>query len=251
MKLKGKTALITGGGSGIGRATASLFAREGAHVVCVDINSDRGLETVSMIKEWDKEALFIEADVSASNQVLSMAKKCKESLSQLDILFNNAGEAIWESFEMTTERTWLKMLETNLSSIFFCSINLLPLMRKCKRGTIINHASIDAIMGNPHLAAYSAAKGGIIPLTHVMAYDLAKYNIRVNCLCTGGIPTAINSGVAGLMDRLVSATPAGRLGVVEEVASTVLFLASDDSSYVNGATIVVDGGRTTITPGTA
>ena len=250
MKLKNKIALITGAGSGIGRATALLFAQEAAHVLCVDINDQTGLETVKMLKQGNKRALFIHADVSDSEQVRSMAQKCRQSVTHIDILFNNAGSTIWEGFEATSEETWSKMIGINLTGIFLCSKYLLPLIKLSRAGSIINHASIDAILGNPQLAAYSAAKGGIIPLNHVMAHDLAKYNIRVNCLCTGGIATTLNAPFPELRERLISATPVGRLGKPEEVACAVLFLASDESSYINGTTIVIDGGRTSITPGT-
>jgi NAD(P)-dependent dehydrogenase (short-subunit alcohol dehydrogenase family) len=254
MRLKGKTAVITGSSSGIGRATAILFAREGALVVCVDVDEKGGRETVETINQYKQKALFIQTDVSNVEEVQRMAQRCEKSLKQVDILFNNAGYAIWQGFEATTEDTWSKMVGTNLTGVFLCSKYLLPLIKVAGGGSIINNASIDGLLGNPQVAAYSASKGGIIPLTHVMAHDLAKYNIRVNCLCTGGIDTAITDLLAKevsseALQKLVTATPMKRMGTPDEVANTVLFLASDESSFVNGSTLVVDGGRTAITPG--
>lgn len=253
MRLKGKIAVITGAGSGTGRATAVLFAREGARVICVDVDEKGGKETVEIINQGKQEAFFIQADVSNLEQVQSMAKKCQERLGKVDILFNNAGRLAWQSFEDTAEETWSQMIGINLTGVFLCSKHLLPLMKKAGTGSIINHASIDGFLGNPYLAAYSAAKGGVIPLTHVMAHDLARYKIRVNCLCTGGIATTMISQVTGLapemVKRFIAITPLGRMGTPEEVAYVALFFASDESSFVTGANLVVDGGRSGITQG--
>ncbi len=253
MRLKGKIAVITGSSSGIGRATTILFAREGALVVCVDVDEKGGRETVETVNQYKQKALFIQTDVSNVEEVQRMAQQCQKSLKQVDILFNNAGYPIWQGFEATTEETWSKMVGTNLTGVFLCSKYLLPLIKVAGGASIINHASIDGLLGNPQVAAYSAAKGGIIPLTHVMAHDLAKYNIRVNCLSTGGIDTAMTDLLAKVsseaLQKLIAATPMRRMGTPDEVANTVLFLASDESSFVNGSTLVVDGGRAVITQG--
>ncbi|MFC1983851.1 SDR family NAD(P)-dependent oxidoreductase [Chloroflexota bacterium] len=249
MRLKDKISVITGAGSGIGRATALLFAREGARVVCVDVDEQKGKETVDMINQGKRNSIFIQADVSKSEEVQRMAEECRQSVKQVDILFNNAGYAIHQGFEATTEQSWSQMVGVNLTGIFLCSKYLVPLIKMAKAGSIINHASVDAILGNPRLAAYSAAKGGIVPLTHVMAYDLAQYNIRVNCLCTGGIMTAMRAPEPN--QGLLNGIPLKRLGTPEEVAPAVLFLASDEASYINGATLVIDGGRTAITQSTS
>jgi len=248
MRLKDKISVITGAGSGIGRATALLFAREGARVVCVDINEQKGKETVDMINQEKRNSIFIQADVSKSEEVQRMVEKCRQSVKQVDILFNNAGYAVRQGFEATTEQTWSQMVGINLTGIFFCSKYLLPLIKMARAGSIINHASIDAFLGNPQIAAYSAAKGGIIPLTHVMACELAQYNIRVNCLCTGGIITAMRAREPN--QRLLNVIPMRRMGTPEEIAPAVLFLASDEASYITGSTLVIDGGRTAITQGT-
>ncbi|MFC2066614.1 SDR family NAD(P)-dependent oxidoreductase [Chloroflexota bacterium] len=249
MRLINKTAVVTGASSGIGKATAILFAQEGARVLCVDVDVQRGRETVDLINQnRQQKAWFIQADVSIGKEVQRMVEECEQSVEKVDILFNNAGQAIEQGFEETTEKAWSQMLEVNLTSIFLCSKYLLPMMRSGGAGSVINHASVDAFLGNPRVAAYSAAKGGIIPLTHVMAHDLAQYNIRVNCLCTAGISTPLM--LPDLPKKLAAVTPMKRMGMPEEVAYAALFLASDEASYVTGASIVVDGGRTVITQGT-
>jgi NAD(P)-dependent dehydrogenase (short-subunit alcohol dehydrogenase family) len=167
----------------------------------------------------------------------------------LDVLFNNAGRTAMQAFEDTSEETWHAMLNLHLTGVFLCSKYLLPLMKKTGGGSIIQHASIDSMLGNPTIAAYSAAKGGLLPLTHVMAHDLARYGIRVNSLSSGAIRTAMSRGKEEASARRVAVTPLKRMGTPEEVARVALFLASDWSSYVNGTNLVVDGGRTGITQG--
>lgn len=255
MRLKDKTAVITGSSSGIGRATAVLFAKQGARVVCVDMDEEGGKETLRLVNEYRQDAMFIKTDVSNSEEVRRMADTCQKNLKQVDVVFNNAGAVAWQTFEDTTEETWSKMIGTNLTSIYLCSRYLLPLIKASGGGSIINHASVDAIFGFAKVSAYSVAKGGIIPLTHVMAQDLGKYGIRVNCLNTGGIATpmgqsVVTSGSSEALQKLIAATPLGRRGTPEEVAQAALFLATDESSFINGASIVIDGGRTAITPGT-
>ena len=242
MLLEDRIAVITGNPYGIGRVSAALFAREGARVICIDDSRNgwaaNGAE--------DSEAPHFLADVSDTNAVAAVVAECERTLGRVDILFNLAGRAVRQSFETTTEATWNQMIARNLSAAFICSQQFLPLMKKASGGVIVNHASIDGFLGNPSLAAYSAGKGGIIPLTHVMAHDLGKYGIRVNCISTGGI----RDGVSRPEDSSrIRVTPLSRSGTPDDVARVALFLASELSSYVNGANIVVDGGRTTITQG--
>lgn len=252
MVLKDKIAVITGTATGIGQATAILFAREGAQVVCIDEKPSD--ETLGLMQKEGLDATCHEADVSDSNEVQRVARECEKRFGKVDILFNNAGRVVRQPFETTTEELWAEMLDVNLTSQFLCSKYFVPLMKKAGSGSIINHASIDAFLGNPAIAAYSASKGGLIPLTHVMAHDLGKYNIRVNCICSGGIPAprkavaAKPGGSAG--KSRIDVTPLQRAGTPEEVAYAALFLASHWSSFVNGASLVVDGGRTAITQGT-
>ncbi len=180
--LENKVAVITGNPYGIGRVAAALFEQEGAKVITID-DSREG---------WDLEAQatgtprFI-ADVTDASAVAAVAAECAKAVERVDILFNVAGRAVKQTFEKTTPATWDEMIARNLSAAFICSQQFLPLLKNAPAGVIINHASIDGFLGNPSLAAYSAAKGGVIPLTHVMAHDLGKYGIRVNSISTGGI----------------------------------------------------------------
>lgn len=241
MLLANKTAVITGNAYGIGRESAALFAREGAHVICVDDTSE-GWAAAGPAKASQPD--FI-ADVTSAEAVAAVVAQCGAA-GRVDILFNLAGRVTKQRFETTTEETWKQMLARNLTAAFICSQQFLPLMKMSSSAAIINHASIDGFLGNPAIAAYSAAKGGLLPLTHVMAHDLSRYGIRVNCISTGGIRDGGNR--PGDASR-VRVTPLGRTGTPEDVARVALFLASELSSYVNGANIVVDGGRTTITQG--
>ena len=241
MLLANRIAVITGNPYGIGRESAMLFAREGARVICVD-DTDEG---------WASDGVktgrpdFV-ADVADAKALAAVVAQCEAAVERVDILFNLAGRATKQRFETTTDETWKQMLARNLTAAFICSQQFLPLMKKSSSAAIIHHASIDAFLGNPSIAAYSAAKGGVLPLTHVMAHDLAKYGIRVNCVSTG----AIRDGDARPGDDArVKVTPLGRTGTPRDVANVALFLASELSSYINGANIVVDGGRTAITQG--
>lgn len=249
MLLQDKVAVITGAASGIGKATAILFARKGAKVICSDINDALGRETVDLIRQEKLDALYYHADVANSEQVQALARECEKVVGKVDILFNNAGRTAKQTFEATTEEIWAQMLGIHLTGVFLCSKYFLPLMKKAGAGSIINHASVDAFLGNPSIVAYSAAKGGLLPLTHVMAHDLAKYNIRVNSLSSGGILTAMSAGKEVASQARVSVTPLQRMGTAEEVAYVALFFACHWSSFVNGANLVVDGGRTGITQG--
>ena len=220
--------------------------------MCIDEKSSD--ETLALMQQQGLDATCYQADISDSNEVQRVVGECAKRCGKVDILFNNAGRIVRQSFEETTEALWTEMLAVNLTGQFLCSKYFVRLIKKAGSGSIINHASIDAFLGNPAIAAYSAAKGGLIPLTHVMAHDLAKYNIRVNCICSGGITVPRNAvpakpgGIAG--KARIDVTPLQRAGTPEEVAYAALFLASQWSSFVNGASLVVDGGRTGITQGT-
>lgn len=243
MLLKNKIAVITGNPYGIGRVAAALFAREGAKVICIDDRNDGWASDAS-----PTGAPHFLAEVSDTKAVAGVVAECERTLDRVDILFNLAGRAVKQRFEETTEETWKQMIGRNLTAAFICSQQFLPLMKKSSGGAIINHASIDGFLGNPSLAAYSAGKGGVIPLTHVMAHDLGQYGIRVNCISTGGIRDG--DGAARPEDASrIQVTPLRRTGTPEDVAGVALFLACEWSAYVNGANIVVDGGRTTITQG--
>lgn len=241
MLLAGKIAVITGNPYGIGRASAQLFRREGAQVVCIDDSAEG----------WgagDAPAAGPDhlADVSDPHAVERVVALCEAVLPRVDILFNLAGRAIRQTFEATTQDTWEAMIARNLGGAFFCSQRFLPLLKRSQAASIIHHASIDGLFGNPSVAAYSAGKGGLLPLTHVMAHDLGKYGIRVNCISTG----AIRDGAPRPEDAArIRVTPLQRTGTPNDVAQVAMFLASDGAAYVNAANIVVDGGRTGITQG--
>ena len=242
MLLENKIAVITGNPYGIGRVSAELLAREGACVVCID-DSKTGWQLDNNPHGGHPQFL---ADVSDRNAISVVVAECEKSLARVDILVNLAGQASRQHFEETTEATWNQMIARNLTATFLCTQQFLPLMKKSAASVIINHASIDGFLGNPSLAAYSAGKGGVLPLTHVMAHDLGKYGMRVNCISTGGIRDGEERPTDSSRVRV---TPLRRTGTPLDVARVVLFLASELSSYVNGANIVVDGGRTAITQG--
>lgn len=247
MLLKDQNAVIAGDAYGIGQATAQLFMQEGARVLLIDDKA--GTPRDNRLRIGAYEAGFLHADVTDVGEVRRAVSVCEQQFDQVHVLFNVAGRnPIRESFEHTTEETWDAMLNRNLNFAFWCSKYFLPLMKKAGSGSIINHASIDAILGNPGIAAYSAAKGGVLPLTHVMAHDLAKYQIRVNSIATGGIRTP-GAPLSRQEQSRMAVTPASRMGTAQDVAKVALFFASDLSSYVNGANIVVDGGRTATTHG--
>ena len=247
MNFKGKTAVIAGDAWGLGHATALMFAREGAKVICIDDNAETKDARILRLDEF--ELAYFHADLTDAAQVRAVANALEKTLSQVDILFNVAGrDPIRQTFEKTTHEAWETMIGRNLSSAFLCSHAFLPLMKKAGSGSIINHGSIDGVLGNPSIAAYSAGKGGLLPLTHVMAHDLGKYNIRVNCISSAG-PRKSTIAATPVEKSRVAVTPLGRQGTPQDVAPVVLFLASDGASYVSGANIVVDGGRTATTHG--
>lgn len=242
MLLESKIAVVTGNPYGIGRACAELLTHEGARVICID-DSTTGWKSAGHIAEKLPHHVV---DVSDARALAPVVAACEKELERIDVLVNLAGRATKKRFEVTDEATWNTMIARNLTAAFLCSQQFLPLLKKSAGGAIINHASIDGFLGNPSLAAYSAGKGGVLPLTHVMAHDLSQYGIRVNSISTG----AIRDGAARASDdSRVRVTPSRRTGTPLDVARVVLFLASELSSYVNGANIVVDGGRTAITPG--
>ena len=245
-KLDGKVSLITGAASGIGRASALLFAKEGAKVAIADYAPEGGRETAEMIKEAGGDATFIEADVSKAADAERMVKATVDTYGRIDILFNNAGiMGTFGSTEKTTEEKWDLIMNTNLKGIFLGSKYAIPMMLNQGGGVIINTASTSGTDALPYLPVYCASKGGVIALTKSMAMELGGKNIRVNCLCPGGIQTniAAASGVPGEHNP-VPGQPLRRAGQPEDVAHIALCLASDDSSYVTGAAFVVDGGWT-------
>lgn len=244
--LAGRVAVIVGDAYGIGRSAAEMFLAAGARVAWIDDRA--GQESATSVRVGDTEIAYQHADLMDAGSLKTAADRFAKLLPRVDILLNLAGKALKRTFENTTEAEWDEMIGRNLSAAFHCSRYFLPLMKQSTCGSIIHQGSIDGTLGNPSIAGYSAGKGGLVPLTHVMAHDLGKYGIRVNCISTGGIrPTP-----APTSDRdreRISLTPQSRMGTPEDVARIALFLASDMASYVNGANIVCDGGRTVVTQG--
>jgi len=251
MRLKGKVAIITGAGSGIGRAAALLFAQEGAKIVVVDYDPDGGRETERMLHEANGEGLFVETDVSVAEAVADMVRTTIETYGQIDILFNNAGVTIPASVVDATEEVWDKTMAIDLKGVFLPSKYAVPHMVQAGGGAIINTASMCGLVASPNQAPYSAAKGGVVALTRQMAIDYAPHNVRVNGIAPGEARTPMLMGFINRAEdppaklkELMARIPLGRVAEPMEVARVALFLASDDSSYVTGVTLPVDGGLT-------
>jgi len=247
MRLKNKVALITGGGSGIGKASCLLFAREGAKVVAVDLKKETAEATA---KEIGSEARAFAADVSKASDAEGMIRFAEQEFGRVDIVFNNAGvfHPDDDSVTNTSEDIWDMVININLKGVFLGCKYAIPALLRAGGGSIINTASFVAVMGaaTPQIA-YTASKGGVLAMTREIAVEFARKNIRANSLCPGPVETPLLqellSDPARRQRRLVHIPP-GRFGKAEEMANAALFLASDESSFVNGATFLVDGGIT-------
>jgi NAD(P)-dependent dehydrogenase (short-subunit alcohol dehydrogenase family) len=247
--LSGKVALITGGASGIGRATALLFGREGAAVAVVDLNENEGQDVVRRIISDGGNAIFVRADVSRAADCQSAVQRTVERLGKLDILFNNAGIIRRASVVELSEEDWDQIMAVNVKSVFLLSKYAIPVMVKAGGGVIINTASGWGLIGGRKAAAYCASKGAVVLLTKAMALDHGAQNIRVNCICPGDTDTPMLREEArqlGKPEALFlsesAQRPLQRIGKPEDIAQAALYLASDASSYVTGTTLVVDGG---------
>jgi NAD(P)-dependent dehydrogenase (short-subunit alcohol dehydrogenase family) len=244
--VQGKIALVTGGGSGIGRATALKLAREGAKVMIADYMPEGGERTVRMIEEAGGEASFVAADVSVTKEVEAMVAKTVASYGRIDCAFNNAGiEGRMANTVECTEEIWDRTIAINLKGVWLCMKYEIPQMLKQGGGTIVNTASIAGLVGFEGLPAYNASKGGVVQLTRTAALEFATKNIRVNCVCPGVIRTPM---VERLLDnrsfteeQLNAGEPMGRMGKPEEIAEGVLWLLSDASSFVTGHPLAIDG----------
>jgi NAD(P)-dependent dehydrogenase (short-subunit alcohol dehydrogenase family) len=248
MKLKDRVAVITGAGSGIGRASAREFAREGAHVVVADINVAGVLETQQQIEAAGGVARAVETDVSNPVSVQKLVEETLSIYSQIHVLFNNAAIQVNKTVEDTTVEEWNREVAVNLGGVFLCSKYFLPHLRKT-RGTIINMASVNGFFVEPICAGYCATKGAIIALTKAMAIDHGKEGIRVNCICPGYIDAGLAWGYFEAQpDPAAARAAAGklhalwRIGRPEEVGRVAVFLASDEASFMTGSAVVVDGG---------
>jgi len=245
MRLEGKVALITGSGSGIGRATAERFAREGARVVVNDLHRERAEETVRRIQTAGGVALAIVADVSQSAAVSAMVAHALGVYGQIDVLVNNAGAAEGDDVRAIDEATWDWNLAVVLKSAYLCSRAVLPQMIERRSGAIVNISSVNGLVGLGE-EAYSAAKAGINVLTKNMAVKYGRYGIRVNAICPGTVRTPIwgprLEKDPEIFERLAMWYPLGRVGEPEDIANAALFLASEEASWITGALLVVDGG---------
>ncbi len=247
MRLRGKVAIVTGGASGIGRATAELFAREGASVVVADYNAEAGRDTVQAIRDAGGEALFVAVDVSDAAQVERMVQTTLERYGGIDVLFNGAGILTFGTILDTDEKAWRRMMDINLTGHYLCSRAVLPHMIRRGGGSIINTSSSTGNHdGNGNAAAYVTSKGGVTLLTRCMAIDHAKDNVRVNAIAPGPTDTPMlrNNMTPEEVAAFAQTFPMKRLGRPEELANAVLFLACDEASFVTGAVLAVDGGQT-------
>lgn len=250
-RLDNKVAMITGSGSGMGREEAILFAREGAKIVVVDAIPERGEETVKMVKDGGGKAIFVKADVSKASDVQNMVKKAVDTYGRLDILINGAAIAPNEgSVVDLTEELFDKTISINLKGVWLGMKYAIPEMAKGGGGSIINFASVSGIRALPTIPAYCASKGGVMSISMVAALESAPKGIRVNCIAPGPIATkmVLDQWPDEQIEHFNKATAMGRLGKPEEVARVALFLASEDSAWVTGKTIIVDGGLMTRIP---
>jgi len=272
VKLKDKVALITGAGSGIGRAIAQLFAEEGARIVANDVNAMAAKETVESLGALGSGARAIQADVADSRQVKAMFAEVDRDLGLLDVLVNNAGIAVaapgdgerlreksdtrimemlsdegvtthWDITQEMTDEAWLRMIGVHLNGTFFCTREALRLMSRRNQGAIVNMSSVAGLMGLENVPHYSAAKAGILGFTRAVAREVGSRNIRVNAICPGFIDTPMTQPVSPLVRKAITArTALGRWAEPGEVAKTALFLASDDSSFFTGQWLSPNGG---------
>lgn len=246
MRLKDKISIITGGGGGIGRATALRFAKEGSKVVVSDRNEETGEETARLIKDQNGEAIFVQTDVSDSDSVQNLMSITVRQYGGIDILFNNAGVGNSEvpSVDLEEEE-WDSVIDINLKSVFLGIKYAVPELMKSGNGVIINTSSLLGLKGRKLVSAYNASKGGVVLLTQNAALEYGKYNIRVNAIAPGVIDTNIidmwkkDERKWPIISR---ANALGRVGNPDEIASVALFLATEESSFITGVTLPVDGG---------
>jgi NAD(P)-dependent dehydrogenase (short-subunit alcohol dehydrogenase family) len=248
MKLDNRVAVITGAGSGIGRASALEFARAGARVVVADLNLAGALETARQIKAGGGQAIALETDVALPESVQTLVAQTLETFSQVHVLLNNAAIQINKTVEDTTVEEWNREINVNLGGVFLCSKFFLPHLRRT-RGCIINMSSVNGFFVEPRCAGYCATKAAIIGLTKAMAIDHGKEGIRVNCICPGYIDAGLAWGYFEAQpDPAAARAAAGklhalwRIGRPEEVGRVAVFLASDEASFMTGSAVVVDGG---------
>jgi NAD(P)-dependent dehydrogenase (short-subunit alcohol dehydrogenase family) len=251
MRLKGKSSLVTGAGSGIGRAIALTFAREGSSVVVADVNMDGAAETVREIQAGGGTAIGVAADVSASADVEHMVSAAIDRFQRLDILSNNAGVGSTEPAAETPDEVWDRVFAVNSRGTFLCCKHALPHMLRSGGGVIVNMAAVAGLIGVKNRTAYCASKGAVISLTRSIAVDYVSQGIRCNCICPATVDSPWVDRLLASADDPISERaslearqPMGRLGTTDEIAKAALYLASEDTAFMTGSSLVIDGGWT-------
>lgn len=252
MRLKDRVAIVTGAAHGIGRAIAELFAREGARVLAVDLDDAAGAEVVAGIKAAGGTAQYLHVDVASESDVARMAETAIAAFGGINILVNNAAAFIFGSLEKTSRAQWERVMAVNVLGPASCIKAVLPAMRKAGGGSVVNIASVSGFIAQPDFVPYNSSKGAALQMSKCLAMDLAKDNVRVNAICPGTILTRAteahikSAGLQreGALRAFADETVLKRLGEPIEIAFGALFLASDEASYVTGAQLVIDGGRT-------
>lgn len=249
-RLEGKSCVITGASRGIGAATARLFAQEGARVVISDIRDELGQQLADDIQHTGGEARYIRCDVTQASQAQALAEQSRAEFGRIDVLLNNAGTAIQGKLDTFSEEDWDTVFNVNVKSMFLCSKYVIPIMRAQGGGVIINMASESGLIGYPMSPAYCASKAAAVNLTRSMAMGHAEDHIRVNCICPGTITTPLYHEFMDTMpdkdavlQSVMDTHPLG-LGTAQDIAYAAVYLASDESKYMTGAPLIIDGGMT-------
>ena len=252
MRLENKVAIVTGGANGIGRAICELFAEEGASVVVADIERDAGLQTVDRIEAGGGQAMMVEMDVSREVDVEGMVRSVVSALGRVDVLVSDAAAFSFGSVDTASQSDWDRALGVNVMGTAYCAKHVLPVMKEGGGGSIVVVASVSSFIAQPAFVPYNASKGALLQMTRCMALDMAPFNIRVNCVCPGAILTRaterhrefLGADREQFLRDAADASMMKRLGAPREIAYGALFLASDESSFMTGAPLVIDGGLT-------